>query len=336
MYKTLKVSHRSGIDDLVKIVSHSNSVSCPSGMLELNPAFGCDFQCAYCGIYALEEEFYNEVIVYDDFPEYLDKYLTSSSAASTNYFYFSAKTDCFQAPLIESGITLRTLQVLRKHNAPYFIVTKSGLPPDDILELLVASRDINQLIISATMPNERMREILEPGAPTLKERLDLAEFGFRNDIVTTASLCPILPISNRQYMNETIRQFSEAGLRHFYMDFARLSKAGIRNILNLLPEHREEFERHYFTPDAVITPWRLSYRGIEISKYQPPLSVMLEAFENMANMIREVEPTATVSLCNHFATPETLRGFNRDAQAKGISCIGHRFCSNTGCAGSTD
>ena len=111
MRTALQITHRAGIDDLVKIVNHANSPACPKRMLELNPAFGCEFQCAYCGIYALEKEFFGEVIVYDDYPQYLDDWLTEhQEMARDHYFYFSAKTDCFQPALIESGITLACLE----------------------------------------------------------------------------------------------------------------------------------------------------------------------------------------------------------------------------------
>ena len=133
-------------------------------MLEINPAYGCEFRCAYCGIYALEKDYFGEVIVYDDYPAYLERWLDEHHTdAEDYYYYFSAKTDCFQPALLDSGITLECLKILKRHRASYFLVTKAGVPPEDIREALVEARDINQVIISATMPDESMREALEPG-----------------------------------------------------------------------------------------------------------------------------------------------------------------------------
>ena len=210
--RELRVTRRTGIDELVEIVNHANSPACPKRMLELNPAFGCQFQCAYCGIYALEREYFGDVIVYDDFPAYLDRWLGQHpDEARDHYFYFSAKTDCFQPALIESGITLACLEILRKHGAPYFLVTKGGIPPRDICDSMVAAREINQVIISATMPTEEMREAIEPGAAPIRERLALARFCVENGIFVTASCCPVLPIGDRTYLKEMFVQLADAG-----------------------------------------------------------------------------------------------------------------------------
>ena len=326
MPEALKITHRAGIDSLAEIVQHANSSACPKGMLEINPAFGCDFRCAYCGIYALEKEYFGEVIVFDDYPGYLDDWLSGNHVAvEDHYFYFSAKTDCFQAALVESGITLEILEVLKKHRARYFLVTKGGVPPREIRKALVDARDINQVIISATVPGEELRKALEPGAAPIGERLALAEFCVDNGIFVTASCCPILPISDRLYLKDMIARLASVGVNHFYFDFARLSREAALNIIELLPEHRDNFERHYFTPEAQVTRWHMPHRNVTIDKFQPPQRYMLEAFQALEDCVSEVAPEATVSVCNHFTTPKTLCGFNDKARAECISCIGHRF-----------
>ncbi|MCP4247257.1 MAG: hypothetical protein GY778_09435 [bacterium] len=324
--KAIQVIHRAGIDSLAESVQHANSPACPTRMLGLDPAFGCELRCAYCGIYALEKEYFGQVIVYDDFPGYLDDWLSEHQAVvEDHYFYFSAKTDGFQPALVESGITLEILEVLKKHRARYFLVTKGGVPPPDICRALVEARDINQVIVSATVPNEALRELLEPGAAPIGDRIALAEFCVDNGIFVTASCCPILPISNRTYLKDTFTRLAAVGVNHFYFDFARLSREAALNIIELLPEHRENFERHYFTPEAQVTRWHLPHRNVTIDKFQPPLQYMLDAFQALADCVKEVAPGATVSVCNHFATPQTLPGFNNRARAECISCIGHRF-----------
>jgi DNA repair photolyase len=315
MPEALRITHRAGIDELVEIVHHANSPACPGRMLELNPAFGCEFRCAYCGIYALEREYYGEVIVYDDYPEYLDGWLTEH-AGEDHYFYFSAKTDCFQPALVESGITLACLEILRKHRAPYFLVTKGGVPPAGIRDSLVAAKDFNQVIVSVTMPTEALREAIEPGAAPNRERLALARFCAEHDIFVTASCCPVLPINDRRYLEDTFRQLADAGVNHFYFDFARLSREAVENMIALLPEHRESFERHYLTPEARVSRWHLPHRDVTIDKFQPPERYMLEAFQALAACVSEVVPGATVSVCNHFTTPRTMPGFNARARAE--------------------
>jgi len=326
MVRTLRITHRAGIDHLVEIVNHANSPYCPKRMLELNPAFGCQFRCAYCGIYALEKEFFGEVILYDDYPDYLDNWLTKNeSAARDHYFYFSAKTDCFQPALIDSGITLACLEILRKHQAQYFLVTKSGVPPRDICDSMVAARDINQVIVSVTMPTEELRAAIEPGAARNSERLALAKFCVENGIFVTASCCPVMPIGDHSYLKGIFAQLAEAGVNHFYFDFARLTRDAVDNMIELLPEQRENFEQHYLTPAARPSRWHMQHRDATVDKFQPPEQFMLDAFKALADCVAEVVPGATVSVCNHFSTPQTLPGFNSRARAECISCMGQHF-----------
>jgi DNA repair photolyase len=326
MPKALQITHRAGIDDLVKIVNHANSPVCPKRMLELNPAFGCEFRCAYCGIYALEKDFFGEVIVYDDYPRYLDRWLTEHQEEARNcYFYFSAKTDCFQPALVESGITLACLEILRKHQVQYFLVTKGGIPPREICESMVAAKNLNQVIVSVTMPTEELREAIEPGAAPNSERLALAKFCVENGIFVTASCCPVLPIGDRTYLKGIFEQLDAVGVKHFFFDFARLSREAVNHMIELLPEHRESFERHYFTPEARPSRWHMPHRNVTIDKFQPPERYMLDAFKALEKCVNEVVPEATVSVCNHFSTSQTLPGFNRRARAECISCMGQRF-----------
>lgn len=295
-------------------------------MLEINPAFGCQFRCAYCGIYALEKEYFGDVIVYDDYPAYLDRWLHEHAAdVGRHYFYFSAKTECLQPALVESGITLEILRILREHGARYFLVTKAGLPPADIRAPLTNARDINQVIISATFPDEAWRGLFEPGADSIDARLAFAEWCVRENIFVTASCCPVLPIDDRSYLKETISRFAAAGVKHFYFDFARLTRDAISNFVQLLPEHQGAIELHYFAKDAQVTQWHMPHRDKTVDKFQPPLPYMLTSFEELAAIVREIAPEATVSVCNHFATPHTLPGYNEGARAECISCIGHRF-----------
>ena len=82
-----------------------------------------------------------------------------------------------------------------------------------------------------------------------------------------------------------IIRLADAGVTHFYFDFARLSREAVLNMIELLPEHRENFERHYFTPEARLSHWRMPHRNVTIDKFQPPERFMLEAFQALARCV---------------------------------------------------
>ena len=324
-----KVIFNDYIDERVMIKKHGNTEFCNPNMLEINPTVGCQFQCQYCNAYTQEkEDKFDEVIVYKNYPKYLEQYILDNREEVKNkFFYFSPKVDAFQQVLIDTGILKQILEIFLKYQVKYFILTKGKLLPPDIAELLVKSREINQIIISCAMPNETVRQKLEVCAPTIEERLALAKFATDNGIVTTAIFAPILPIKNLDFVKDYIVKYLAMGITHFRVDFTEVSRESLGKIVKILPEYKEELEKIYYDKDAVQTKWNIPFSDPPkfITRYWPSLTYMRQVCCNMESFATSINPKATISICNSISIMRMLGNVNKKANECGFCCIGARF-----------
>lgn len=322
-----KIIFKRGIPDEIKICSHGNTSFCNKNMMEVNPTIGCQFQCQYCNAYTQEEcNCFSEVYLYEDYPKYLEGYLIEHQGELDKlFFYYSPKIDMLQDCLLESGITLRILELFQKYKVRWFSVTKGKIPPKEIADLIVATRETNQIIISCTMPNERVREIMEPGAATINERLEFAQFCVNNKIPTTAIFSPILPVENLEYIKQYMDYYIGIGIDHFRVDFTEISKESLSKINSLLPEYAKEMNKVYLDQNAEITKWKVPYKNIFMERYWPSVQYMRNSFGMLKEYAKSINPNATVSVCNSLCVPNKLCSFNNEAIKRGFNCIGVRF-----------
>lgn len=316
---------KKGIIDEIKIHSHGNTKFCNPNMLEINPAIGCQFECQYCNAYTQEKDnCFNGVVVYEDYPEYLRSWLNDNkNVLDKIFFYYSPKIDCFQDCLIETGVTEKILALFKEYNVKYFMITKGGVPNDAIKKLLINSKDLNQIIISCTMPNEDIRRILEPNAKSISERMELARFCVDNGIRATGIFSPILPIDNLQFVKDYIKNYIEMGIYHFRVDYTEISRESLRKLCDLLPEYKEQLEAVYLDKDATITHWKVPYTERQIERYWPSMEYMCNTFNDLKNYAESIDERATVSVCNSLCTQDKLYRFNDKCVNHGINCIGY-------------
>lgn len=322
-----EVEKITGIDPLIEIHSHGNTKFCNPYMKEINPTIGCQFQCQYCNAYTQEKEnCFSKVKVYVDYPKYLENYLEKhKNELDKLFFYYSPKIDAFQECLIESGITEEILELMYRYKARYFSVTKGKTPPVNLQQLLIKSRDINQIIISCTMPNEKVRSILEPNAGSIDERLEFAKFCVDNKIPVTAIFSPILPVENLEFVKKYIKYYLSIGITHFRVDFTEISRDSLDKLVELLPEYETELKEVYLDKKAEVTHWNVPYKNIEMDRYWPSMDYMKKHFYGLRDFAKSINPKATLSVCNSLCIENKLYKFNDEAIKAGFSCIGSRF-----------
>ena len=161
----------------------------------LNPYRGCAHACVYC--YAPSVIHWNGkwgelVEVKVNLPRILSKTLRTAKKGVVG---LGTVTDPYQPAEEKYEITRRCLELLRLHDFPVCIMTKSALVLRDI-DLLREFSNI-EVGITLTLPDDRLREKLEPGASSVEERLralrELREAGI-DTWVFLDHLCRILPI----------------------------------------------------------------------------------------------------------------------------------------------
>jgi DNA repair photolyase len=105
--------------------------------------------------------------------------------------WVSGVCDPYQAAEKSYRLTARCLEILLQHQWPVTIQTKSSLVLRDI-EILEKFKDI-EVGFSITTADEIIREIFEPGASPIKERIRALDVLHSRGIQTFAMIAPILP-----------------------------------------------------------------------------------------------------------------------------------------------
>lgn len=323
----MEIRYVDEIEDLLKIRVHGNKPTCNPYLLEINPAIGCQFQCQYCNAYMQEKEnHFLSVKVYPAYPQYLDAYIKENfEYAKKCSFYFSPKVEAFQPCLVDSGISYQILSVLKKYNLKCIIVTKSGRLPAELEELLVEMKDLIQIIISCSMPNEEIRKVVEPGASPIDDRVDFAQFCMMQGIRTTVIFSPIFPVDNYCYIKKYINLFYAMGITHFRLNFAEITKEAYEKLIVLMPNYEEDFKSAYITDDAIKYTWKIPYTDRQITRYFPSIGYMKRVFDEIKEYGKTINKEITFSICNSLCTLDELKGFNNEAYSKGFSCIGYRW-----------
>jgi DNA repair photolyase len=207
----------------------------------LNPYRGCAHACVYC--YAPSVIHWNGkwgelVEVKVNLPRILSKTLRTAKKGVVG---LGTVTDPYQPAEEKYEITRRCLELLRLHDFPVCIMTKSSLVLRDI-ELLREFSNI-EVGITLTLPDDRLRGRLEPGASSVEERLralrELREAG----IDTWAFLGPLMPhITDIEGLVDAV---SEVKPKYVIVDRLRLKKGVWENVRRIVEEFYPQFLDEY-------------------------------------------------------------------------------------------
>jgi DNA repair photolyase len=160
----------------------------------INPYVGCSHSCRYC--YAAfmrrftghKEKWGEFVDIKVNAPDLLAREIKKKGMGRV---WVSGVCDPYQAAEKSYRLTARCLEILLQHQWPVTIQTKSSLVLRDI-EILEKFKDI-EVGFSITTADEIIREIFEPGASPIKERIRALDVLHSRGIQTFAMIAPILP-----------------------------------------------------------------------------------------------------------------------------------------------
>jgi DNA repair photolyase len=175
----------------------------------VNPYYGCSFNCIYCYIrgsrYGKCKS--EKVAAKINAPEVLDRQLRNR-ARKREYgiIALSSSTEPYMHVEEKLELSRMILQKILKHKFPVEIVTKSKLVLRDldVLERIdkaaILPADLAQslgrgVIISFSIStlDERLAKILEPGAPSPKERLEVMLKCRQEGFLAGVNYIPVLP-----------------------------------------------------------------------------------------------------------------------------------------------
>lgn len=216
----------------------------------LNPYRGCAHACVYCyapSVVRWDKGKWGDVVeVKVNLPRILSKELRAKKKGVVG---LGTVTDPYQPAEKKYEITRRCLELLLMHDFPVCIQTKSSLVLRD-LELLKSFSNI-EVGITLTALDDRVREKMEPGASSVKERLRALEELGKNGINTWVFLGPVMPyITEVEALVEAIPAVKP---KYVLVDKLRM-KEGVRErvkgfIEGFNPQVLPEYERIFQDED---------------------------------------------------------------------------------------
>ncbi len=205
-------------------------------LYSISPYSGCEHACVYCDgraeKYFVEGDFEKNITARMNLPEILAKELPLIRERAP-ICIGSGITDVYQSIEEKYQITRRCGEVLAEHHLPVTILTKSSLIQRDLdIWSKVHRKNGFTLIMSITTLDEKVREICEPGASSVQERLETLIAFKEAGCSVGVFMMPLLPgISDG---SESIRKLVER-VRKIGVDFIT------PGFLTLRPGKQKEF-----------------------------------------------------------------------------------------------
>lgn len=160
----------------------------------VNPYTGCQHGCTYCyarfmkRVTGHREPWGEFVDVRINAPRVLEKEVRKKKR---DRVWVSGVCDPYQ-PLEERyQLTRQCLEILIRNSWPVVIQTRSPLVLRD-LDLIQSAPDI-EAGFSITTADDRIRQIFEPYAPTIEDRIEALDTLHRAGVRTYAMIAPMLP-----------------------------------------------------------------------------------------------------------------------------------------------
>lgn len=213
------VKTRVTVEKAKTIITRNQSPDIPFTQ-SINPYRGCEHGCSYC--YARPAHAYVDLSPGIDFETKLfakpnAAELLKNALAKTGYqcspIALGSNTDPYQPIERQWKITRQIIQVLKDHDHPLTIVTKSNLVERDI-DLLapMAEKNLVQVFISITSLNNALARKLEPRATAPHSRLKALANLQQHQIPTGVMFAPVIPVINDTEMETVLVKSAETGV----------------------------------------------------------------------------------------------------------------------------
>jgi len=160
----------------------------------VNPYIGCQHGCAYCYARFMKRFTGHK----EPWGEFVDVKINAAhllqreiEKAPPGRVWVSGVCDPYQPLERTYELTKKCLEILVRHDWPITIQTKSALVLRDV-GLFKESSKI-EVGLTVTTGDEGIRQLFEPGAPSIKERIEALEVLHLAGIRTYVMIAPMLP-----------------------------------------------------------------------------------------------------------------------------------------------
>ena len=223
---------------------------------DVNPYRGCTIGCKYCFAqyshkYLGLEDFSKDILVKTNVSECLEKELNKKSW-KREQIKIGGTTDLYQHSEKKYELLPKIFDVVKKHRTPIFIQTKSILILRDY-EIIKELSKITTVDIATSIStfDESIRKVIEPGAASAIERLEMLQTFSKICHSTTVGFMPIIPIlsDTDENLDSAFRLTNEFRLDNIVTSFlfmrGDLKPKFLNTIKSHFPEIHSEFSKLY-------------------------------------------------------------------------------------------
>ena len=223
---------------------------------DVNPYRGCTIGCKYCFAqyshkYLGLENFNKDILVKTNVAECLEKELSKRSWKN-EHIKIGGTTDLYQHSEKKYELLPKIYDVIKKHKTPIFIQTKSTLILRDY-EIIKELSKITTVDIATSIStfDESVRKVIEPGAASALERMEMLRTFSEICHSTTVGFMPIIPLlsDTDENLDTAFRLTKEFGLDNIVTSFLFLrgdvKPKFMKTIQSHFPEIYPDFSKLY-------------------------------------------------------------------------------------------
>ena len=208
------------------------SLPCLSRFYTINLLAGCPHECRYCYARGFRSNPGNgNVLFYRNIFELLRSEL-SRKREKPGLVYFSTACEPFISCERVLDVLFSVMVLLLDHGVSLLISTKSTIP-DRFIQLFSTHSGKVHIQIGMTMANDRIRQLLEPNASTVDERLatmrKLREQGLHAEV----RMDPLVPglTDTRKSFTSLCKHISECGVTHAAASYLFIRRANYQSMM---------------------------------------------------------------------------------------------------------
>jgi DNA repair photolyase len=324
------------LDDPLEI--HNYTGLCPTFVQEVTPSAGaCSIGCQYCLV--TDGDHQARTTILDNYPELVARVLEVKKHESS-FYYFSPKTEAFSEPHLQTGIAHAVLRSFVDHfekhpdsKARLFVATKAGpqhlhfeYKGESILELLSQLKGKAQINGSIGIMPPHLRDILEPNAPCIEERLDALQLCQQAGLFAESILAQplIIPYLSDDVLEDYFAKLKAAGIKNIKPEFLTVDMGN----LVALAQFVNHFDPHLLKPlfeDYVGTD-NQNHRK-QRSRLAPNRATSAKHFLRIASCAQR--HGITLSLCNWVRREvgecdPRITALDQESRQGGYQCLGYQ------------
>ena len=317
---------------------HNYTGRCPALTWEINPVQGCGAGCQYCLVTDGVHE--QELTAHLNYHLYVRRLLEEQNGPGSpnerHYYYFSPKTEAFQGASLYTGIAHRILREFIAHfesnpqsKARLFIASKAGIKHlqiedegESILDLFSRLKGRMQFNTSVSIMPDAFRDILEPYAAPLSERLAAVKACREAGVAANSALVqPIItPWLTDNHIKEFFDMLNGAGIINYKPEFLTVCPENLAMLGQYLGAFDKALERRLY--DDYLMPSNADHRK-QRGRTAPDKKRSLECLQQMMKYTDSLG--MSVSICYWVRaqlgiSEELIPLVNRN----GFQCLGYQ------------